>query len=526
MHHILLHAKQPDQSSAIHRLARECSFILPELLQAIARSDGLKKMNKFRFMIHDSIILSSEINDISSFSSDNPIRISSNGHKDNKIVLANARYVTELDYKHLEKVFNMADADILAIEVDADLCGFREKIAFNSTGNIVGLRRIFSDSIVPSSMPDDWPVLLFISSNVLRNCPEIGIIPEKFSDFINLCTRHSLTSRCLRVAGISHDLYCINELLDYLEKNLTAKTISTSLPSVIAHNSIIKGKILAGNNVIIGQNTLLIGPCVIGDNTVIGDNAIIRNSIIGHNLNINDETYQHCFVSSAGIESASYTVRMTKKNHLFKSWPWYSYAGSWKRLIDILFAFIILLMSIPVFIIVAIAIKYSSPGPVFFKHKRQGLHGKDFYCIKFRTMIVGADDIQDQLRKINEVDGPQFKMDDDPRVNAIGKFLRDTCIDEIPQFINVLKGEMSVIGPRPSPEKENTFCAYWRDARLSVRPGITGLWQVMRTRKEGQDFQEWVIHDTSYVKNISLKNDINICLLTVKHIFKSILEQF
>ncbi|MBN2064874.1 MAG: hypothetical protein JW745_08725, partial [Sedimentisphaerales bacterium] len=213
-------------------------------------------MSKFRFMVHESVKLSPQADNISYFSSNNPIRITGNEHKDSKIMLANARYVTDLDYSNLERVFNKADADILAIEVDSDLCGFREKIAFNSSGNIVGLRRVFTDSIVPSSMPADWPVLLFISAKALHNHPEIGQIPENFADFINLCNRHSLTSRCLRVAGVSHDLYLVNELLDYLEKNLSAKVISGNNPSDIAHTAVLKGKILAGNNVKIGQNAL------------------------------------------------------------------------------------------------------------------------------------------------------------------------------------------------------------------------------------------------------------------------------
>ena len=141
-------------------------------------------------------------------------------------------------------------------------------------------------------------------------------------------------------------------------------------------------------------------------------------------------------------------------------------------------------------------------------------------------MITGADILQEQLRKINQVDGPQFKIEEDPRLTPIGKFLRDTYLDEIPQFLNVLQGQMSVIGPRPSPEQENSLCAYWRDARLSVRPGITGLWQVCRTRTEGEDFQEWIHYDTQYVKKISLKLDLQIAWRTFVKILKSFTRQF
>ena len=141
-------------------------------------------------------------------------------------------------------------------------------------------------------------------------------------------------------------------------------------------------------------------------------------------------------------------------------------------------------------------------------------------------MVVGADKIQHKLRFLNQADGPQFKMDYDPRLNVIGRFLRNTYIDEIPQFFNVLLGHMSVIGPRPSPESENTLCPYWRDARLSVRPGITGLWQVCRTRKAGRDFQEWIYHDTRYVKKLSLHLDLWICWKTVMKMIRNFISQF
>ena len=141
-------------------------------------------------------------------------------------------------------------------------------------------------------------------------------------------------------------------------------------------------------------------------------------------------------------------------------------------------------------------------------------------------MVTGADEMQDRLRVVNQMDGPQFKIDNDPRVNTVGRFLRDTYIDEVPQFFNVFLGQMSIVGPRPSPEKENTLCPSWRDARLSVRPGITGLWQVARTRRPMKDFQEWIYYDTEYVRKLSLKMDISICIKTAKKMAKNFIKQF
>ncbi|MHC4215894.1 MAG: sugar transferase [Planctomycetota bacterium] len=186
----------------------------------------------------------------------------------------------------------------------------------------------------------------------------------------------------------------------------------------------------------------------------------------------------------------------------------------------------VLVLFVPIFPIIALAIKLNSPGSVFYKARRQGLGGKEFNCLKFRSMMTSADKIQEKLRVINQVDGPQFKMDNDPRITVVGKFLRNTFIDEIPQFLNVLIGQMSVVGPRPSPRSENLISPAWRDARLSVRPGITGLWQVCRTRRAGCDFQEWIYYDIKYIKNLSLKLDLWICWKTAKKLISNFIDQF
>ena len=141
-------------------------------------------------------------------------------------------------------------------------------------------------------------------------------------------------------------------------------------------------------------------------------------------------------------------------------------------------------------------------------------------------MRAGADRLQEKLRDINEVDGPQFKMADDPRISSVGHFLRETYLDEIPQFFNVLLGQMSLVGPRPSPRGENTQCPRWRDARLSVRPGITGLWQLLRTREPQKDFQEWIYYDIDYVQRISPGLDLWLCWRTFLKMVSKFVEQF
>jgi lipopolysaccharide/colanic/teichoic acid biosynthesis glycosyltransferase len=152
---------------------------------------------------------------------------------------------------------------------------------------------------------------------------------------------------------------------------------------------------------------------------------------------------------------------------------------------------------------------------VFYGDPREGKGGRVFRCWKFRTMTVDADARQRELTAQNQMDGPQFKLDNDPRVTRIGHYLRHLSIDEIPQFFNVLFGQMSLVGPRPSPFRENQMCVPWRAGRLSVRPGITGLWQVCRHDRSTGDFHQWIYYDLLYVCNMSLWVDLKILLATV-----------
>ena len=195
-----------------------------------------------------------------------------------------------------------------------------------------------------------------------------------------------------------------------------------------------------------------------------------------------------------------------------------------KRGFDILFALAALAFTLPLYPFIMLAIWLEDGGPFFFAHPRESRGGKEFGCIKFRSMRKDADLIKAQLAKANQSDGPQFFMEDDPRITRVGRVLRKTNLDELPQFINVLLGQMSVVGPRPSPFKENQYSPGWREARLSVRPGVTGLWQVRRTRRAGLDFQEWIKYDIEYVERQSWWLDIRIIIETVVMIVRGILR--
>jgi lipopolysaccharide/colanic/teichoic acid biosynthesis glycosyltransferase len=131
-------------------------------------------------------------------------------------------------------------------------------------------------------------------------------------------------------------------------------------------------------------------------------------------------------------------------------------------------------------------------------------------------MRKDAEKLKLELQKLNRADGPQFFIENDPRMTKVGRLIRKLNLDELPQFFNVLLGDMSVVGPRPSPHKENQFCPAWREARLSVRPGITGLWQVRRTRQAGSDFQEWIKYDLEYVRRANWRLDLLIICQTFR----------
>jgi lipopolysaccharide/colanic/teichoic acid biosynthesis glycosyltransferase len=193
-----------------------------------------------------------------------------------------------------------------------------------------------------------------------------------------------------------------------------------------------------------------------------------------------------------------------------------------KRGCDIILAIIAIALSLPLYPLIFLAIWMEDGRPFFFAHRRETVGGREFPCFKFRSMLHDAEKMKQQLAGQNQADGPQFFMRRDVRVTRVGWILRKTHVDELPQFFNVLLGQMSMVGPRPSPFNENQFCPAWREARLSVRPGITGLWQIKRTRRVGADFQEWIKYDIEYVEKASFLLDVHILLRTVFTVLRDV----
>lgn len=185
----------------------------------------------------------------------------------------------------------------------------------------------------------------------------------------------------------------------------------------------------------------------------------------------------------------------------------------WKRCLDVIGASLGIVVLSPLLAVVAVAVKVTSPGPVLFRQYRSGLGGKPFVIYKFRSMTAGAEAVKDDLREFSRQDGPAFKMDDDPRVTCLGRLLRKTSIDELPQLWNVLKGEMSLVGPRPLPCDESESCGGWYRRRLDVTPGLTCIWQVRG--RSAVPFDDWVRMDIRYIRTRSLGQDVKLIVQTV-----------
>nr|WP_242655287.1 sugar transferase [Clostridium cellulovorans] len=188
-----------------------------------------------------------------------------------------------------------------------------------------------------------------------------------------------------------------------------------------------------------------------------------------------------------------------------------------KKFMDIAVSLVATILLLPLIIAISIAIKIESRGPVFFSQERVGKNGKVFKMYKFRSMVVNAEKLLDKLADKNEMSGPMFKMKEDPRVTKVGKFIRKTSLDELPQLFNILKGEMSLVGPRPNLPREVAKFNYRQRDKLLVRPGLTCYWQVMGRSSIG--FEEWIELDLKYIRERSLLLDLKLILKTFLVLF-------
>jgi lipopolysaccharide/colanic/teichoic acid biosynthesis glycosyltransferase len=432
----------------------------------------------------------------------------------------------------LEKLMVGKRDGVVAIYARRSITAYREKVLFNTRGDVAGFRRFYEDSVEPTFCGDHWPHHLFIGGCIAADLFGDGNFPDSFITFKELCRDHDIKISAYAVAGDYYDLNNADECLRFILRQVSRQ--SNYRYWRLGDLSHIHGDVLISKEAEVDSKAMILGPAivlrgakvmggacvssaVIGPDSVVKSGSFVSNCLFGNKYNSFSATKVLCgFTSNL----------LVQRSDNFHYWPLFSYARLWKRILDVVGSLGAIVLFVPLIPVIAFAIKMNSKGPVFFKTKRQGRWGRAFSCIKFRSMIHGADKLQDDLKIMNQIDGPQFKMEDDPRVSVLGRFLRETYLDELPQFFNVLLGHMSIVGPRPSPRCENTLCPYWRDMRLSVRPGITGLWQIHRTRRSGHDFQEWIYYDTEYINNISLRQDMKIFFQTGVKMAKKFIERF
>ncbi len=221
---------------------------------------------------------------------------------------------------------------------------------------------------------------------------------------------------------------------------------------------------------------------------------------------LSNKTHLHYFGTTPLL-----TISNTPLNYLSLMIKW---------VFDFLIALFAIIILSPVYVIIALLIASTSKGQVFFKQVRVGLRGRQFWLYKFRTMVVNAENLKDELKVYNEMDGPTFKMTHDPRITKVGHFLRKTGLDELPQFFNVLLGHMSLVGPRPPVPQEVKEYKRWQLRRLSMKPGITCIWQITESRNN-ISFDDWMRMDMEYIDNWSLKLDFVIFLKTIRSVLRA-----
>lgn len=292
------------------------------------------------------------------------------------------------------------------------------------------------------------------------------------------------------------------------------------------------GPIVIQSDVRIDPNATVVGPTLIGAGSRIASGAVVAHVAVGaytvvpQDRVLCDRVWVGSVHDEPGNENQarvpSYSerlARLTSEPRAADAEALGEAPGRYyplvKRAFDATVAAISLLVLTPLLLPIAALVWFDSRGSVFFAHTREGVGGALFNCLKFRTMRVGANDLQRRLKSQDKLDGPHFKLESDPRITRVGRWLRATNVDELPQLVNVLVGDMSLVGPRPSPFRENQICVPWRAGRLSVRPGITGLWQVCRQDREAGDFHQWIEYDLLYVQHMSLLLDLKVLAITL-----------
>lgn len=420
---------------------------------------------------------------------------------------------------------------LVALESSAD--GTRERVEFDGRGRVRRIQR-FYDAVT-------WPFTTGVSCSLLpASCALLaeGLPWASLAQMRQALASRGIPSRDLPIQDAVVNLGVEEEMLACSERFIAEATAAAGGRSPaanvvyvgdrhhVARTARLVGPVILHAGAVVEEGATVLGPALIGAGARVGRDALVAQSVLGakavvgagatvrHRVLFEETTPSEPRVRSAMPYRLSAAVPGTPALREHEP-PRQSLYVSWKPFLEGGAAILGLLLLSPLLLVIAALIKLDTRGPVFYGHKREGKDGRVFRCWKFRTMLEGSQARERELQGRSHVDGPQFKLADDPRLTRVGRWLRPTSLDELPQLFNVALGQMSLVGPRPSPFRENQLCVPWREGRLSVRPGITGLWQVCRHERAAGDFHQWIEYDLLYVRHSSFGVDLRILIATV-----------
>lgn len=420
----------------------------------------------------------------------------------------------------LERIAHSGSA-IHLVAMSRNPGGMTDRVQFDRRGSVRGIHRFYDRRtwmFVAGVSCTLMPAALF---GTVRAELELA---ESLADFRRALGACGVPSRDVGINGATFDLRRENQLLQLCERSIleSVEPIEHHADARVDSAARLTGPVIVHRDAVIEAGATVIGPAVIGARCHIARGAVVAQSLVADDVLVPSGSviaHRAVFGVPGPLESCIDHFEDEVSAPLLLDEPSPSRTRTIypvvKTAIDRIAAGLGLIVISPLLLVVAALIKLDSRGPIFYAELRETIGGRLFRCWKFRTMRVGADAEQRELAAKNQMDGPQFKIHGDPRITRLGRWLRKVSIDELPQLFNVLIGDMSLVGPRPSPFRENQICVPWRQARLSVRAGITGLWQVCREDRRNGDFHQWINYDVMYVRHLSFMVDLRILIATV-----------
>lgn len=417
------------------------------------------------------------------------------------------------------------------VALEPSVTGIKEHVSIDRNGLVRRVHRRYE--------PATWPFLTGVAASLVpvsSNILSLHPFPASLVELRQCLVRAGVSSRDLPIQhgaadlGTEHGLLAAGEhAVTVIAGHATGEPLIVGNGQRLAPDLRTAGAVVIHPDVRIDEGVTIVGPALIGPGVHIGAGAVVAHVVLGPGSQVPPCTVVRDRASFAALdvtapvtppsawarlERHSLDGHVSNRIKALEEAPHRSYLP-WKRTFDVVVAALLLAVLTPILAVIAFLVWATSGRPVFYRAEREGLGGRLFHCLKFRTMRTGSDTIQHRLKSQDKLDGPHFKLEDDPRLTPLGRLLRATNLDELPQLLNVCRGEMSLVGPRPSPFRENQICVPWREGRLSVRPGVTGLWQICRQDRASGDFHQWIEYDLLYVQHIGLALDLKILLATV-----------